>query len=157
MGVEIRVRQEELARIPRTGAVVVVANHPHGILEAAALASMLERVRPDAKVIANHWMGAVVELRDKLIMVDTMGGGTKGNSRTLRAALTHLGRGGLLVVFLAGKVSHWGARRRDVADPEWNNGAARMARATGARIVPVYFAGANDWVFQVAGMVHPKL
>jgi putative hemolysin len=157
LGVEIRVRQEELARIPRTGPVVVVANHPYGMLEAAALSSMLERVRPDAKVIANHWMGAVEELRDKLILVDTMGGATQGNSRTLRSALAHLGQGGLLVVFPAGEVSHWDAKRGGVADPEWSDGAARMARATGAQVSPVYFAGANGWVFQVAGMVHPRL
>ena len=157
LGVEIRVRQEELARIPRTGPVVVVANHPYGMLEAAALSSMLERVRPDAKVVANHWMGAVAELRDKLIMVDTLGGAVHGNSRTLRAALAHLGRGGLLVVFPAGEVSHWDAKRGAIADPQWNDGAARMARAAGAQMAPVYFAGANGWVFQVAGMVHPRL
>lgn len=157
LGVEIRVRQEELARIPRTGPVVVVANHPYGMLEAAALASMLERVRPDAKVVANHWMGAVEELRDKLILVDTMGGAAQGNSRTLRAALAHLARGGLLVMFPAGEVSHWDAKRGSVADPKWSDGAVRLARAAGAQVAPVYFAGANGWVFQVAGMVHPRL
>jgi putative hemolysin len=51
--VTYRVTPEDLARIPAAGPVVVTANRPFGFLEAAILAAVIRRVRPDFKIIAN--------------------------------------------------------------------------------------------------------
>ncbi|MFD1808190.1 GNAT family N-acetyltransferase [Gemmobacter lanyuensis] len=45
MGIEIRTPAEEIARIPATGPVVVVANHPHGLVDGMVMAEMVARVR----------------------------------------------------------------------------------------------------------------
>jgi putative hemolysin len=68
-----------------------------------------------------------------------------------------LKQGGCLVVFPAGKVSHyqWGKNR--VADDDWNAHAAALAQKTKAKVVPVFFEGRNSASFQLAGMVHPRL
>ena len=63
----------------------------------------------------------------------------------------------LLAVFPAGSVSHIHLRQRRIVDPEWNAGIARIVRRSHARVVPVFFGGANSLFFQIAGMVHPKL
>ncbi|MBI4893224.1 MAG: hypothetical protein HY821_21550 [Acidobacteria bacterium] len=42
-------------------------------------------------------------------------------------------------------------------DPQWQDTAARLARQAGARVVPVYFGGANSALFQIAGLLHPRL
>ena len=47
------VSDEELARIPTSGPLVVVANHPFGGLDAAILDDLVTRVRPDVRFIAN--------------------------------------------------------------------------------------------------------
>src|SRR5579864_1193629 len=47
MRIKFRVDSADAARIPATGPVVVVANHPFGVLDGAILAVLLTSVRPD--------------------------------------------------------------------------------------------------------------
>ena len=45
---------EDMARIPRSGPVVIVANHPFGLAEGPTMGSLLiNHVRPDVKFMAN--------------------------------------------------------------------------------------------------------
>src|SRR5690349_19195622 len=64
------VSDTDLARIPKTGPLIVVANHPFGGLDGLALLSLLQRVRPDVKVMANHLLRRIPDLRDSMIFVD---------------------------------------------------------------------------------------
>ncbi|MGC4049366.1 MAG: lysophospholipid acyltransferase family protein [Paludibaculum sp.] len=157
LGVTIRVQPVDLARIPATGPLVVVANHPYGLIEGAVLQAMLARVRPDARLLANSLLGMVPELRESLILVDPFGGAARENARGMREARQWLRGGGALIVFPAGEVSHAGWGQKEIVDPPWNEGAARLARQCGAPVVPVYFSGSNSALFQLAGLVHPRL
>src|SRR5579859_7639283 len=70
MRVDLRVDATDQARIPATGPVVVVANHPYGMLDGAILTVLLTRVRPDVKVLTNFVLGDVPELQKHCIFVD---------------------------------------------------------------------------------------
>src|SRR5690349_1080861 len=70
MKVTLDVESADLARVPATGPVVVVANHPFGILDGVILTAILLRVRPDVKVLANFVLSAVPELQAHCIYVD---------------------------------------------------------------------------------------
>ncbi len=161
MGVRVRVAAEELERIPKTGPVVVVANHPFGGLEGLVLAKMLLAVRPDARIMANFLLSRIRELRDLFVFVDPFGGATAtgGNVRPLKECLRVLRDGGLLGVFPAGAVAHPRLEngRLTVTDPAWSTTVARLVRKTEATVVPVHFSGRNSMVFQVLGLVHPLL
>ncbi|MFP5259091.1 MAG: lysophospholipid acyltransferase family protein [Acidobacteriota bacterium] len=161
LDIDIRASAEELARIPRTGPVVVVANHPFGGLEGLALAKLLLAVRPDAKIMANSLLGRVPELRELLVCVNPFGGpvATSNNARPLRECLTVLKEGGLLAVFPAGAVSSPRLinGRLEVADPAWSATVARLVRKTQATVVPIRFSGRNSLLFQALGLIHPKL
>ncbi|GFK93621.1 hypothetical protein NNJEOMEG_01455 [Fundidesulfovibrio magnetotacticus] len=158
-GFRYRVSGEELARIPSTGPVVVVANHPFGGMEGVILTEMLAGVRPDVKVMANYLLGRIEELRDLFILVDPFGasGAWARNVAPLRQSVAWLRGGGCLGVFPAGEVAHFRMDERRVADPAWSPSVARMVRACGATVVPVHFAGANGPMFHLAGLVHPRL
>lgn len=159
MRIQVRVAPEDLARIPQTGAALVVANHPFGILDGAVLGVLLTRVRKDVKILANYLLAAVEESRDLFIYLDPFvrASSHRVNARGLRQAVHHLKSGGLLAMFPAGEVSHWQFRHGEVTDPEWNAVAARLARLTGAPVVPVFFAGRNSVSYHVLGAVHPRL
>ncbi|HWW15708.1 MAG TPA: GNAT family N-acyltransferase [Candidatus Dormibacteraeota bacterium] len=162
MRVELRVDAADTARIPASGPVVVVANHPFGMLDGAVLAVLLTRVRPDVKVMANYLLRDVPELDRHCIFVDPFqsdvsGNGVHVNRRAVREALAWLQQGRMLAVFPAGEVSHWQFPQAEIADPVWSDTAARLIRRTGAAALPIYFRGRNSVSFHLFGMIHPRL
>ncbi len=159
LGVQWRISELDFDRIPKTGACLVVANHPFGMIEGTVLGALLEDVRPDVRIMANSLMGHFPKVAEKCILVDPFGGdGAKqSNRRGMREAFEWLQRGGLLVVFPAGEVASFDIGRRIVTDPPWNAGIVRMATRVKAPVVPVFLDGSNGLGFQVAGMVHPSL
>jgi putative hemolysin len=160
MGVEPHVSEQDLERIPKTGRVLLVANHPFGLIEGIVLASVLRQVRPDARILTNFVLARFPEAHDVCIFVDPFGGAeaTRANRHGMKDAMEWLmRREGLLAAFPAGEVSHFDPRRRAVTDPPWSSNVARLARRSGAPVVPVYFDGSNGAFFQLLGMVHPRL
>ncbi len=164
MQVKLRVDPADTARIPTSGPVVVVANHPFGMLDGVVLAVLLTRVRPDVKVMTNFLLRDVPELARHCIFVDPFAssravpaGGIDVNRRAAREALAWLQSGGVLAIFPAGEVSHWQFPQAEIVDPQWNDTAVRLMRRTDAAALPVYFCGCNSVGFQLFGMIHPRL
>ncbi len=159
LGIRWQVEQKYLERVPREGAVVVVANHPFGGVDGLALIAMLRRVRPDIKVLANPVLARFAELREVVIPLDPFGTrqARQRNVAAVRAGHRWLATGGLLVVFPAGEVAHFHLQNREVMDPEWQDGVSRLVRRSGAAVVPVYFPGSNGIAFQAAGLLHRRL
>jgi putative hemolysin len=161
MRVELQVNAADTARIPAAGPVVVVANHPFGMLDGAMLAVLLTRVRPDVKVMTNFLLLDVPELARHSIFVDPFQSdrakAIDTNRRALREALAWLRGGGMLAVFPAGEVSQWQFPQAEIADPMWNDMAVRLIRRTEATALPVYFCGRNSVGFHLLGMIHPRL
>jgi putative hemolysin len=159
MRIELRIRAGDQARIPASGPVVAVANHPYGVLDGALLTVLLTRVRADVKVLTNSLLGDISELQQHCIFVDPFetDRSVESNRKPLREALAWLQSGGMLAIFPAAEVSHWQMPPAQVADPEWNDTAVRLIRRTGATALPVFFCGHNSVGFQLLGMIHPKL
>ena len=159
LDVTYRASPEDIARIPATGAVVVTANHPFGFLEAAIMAVVLRRVRPDFKIMANSLLASVPELRERFIFVNPYGGSQsiRENRKPMRECLDWLERGGALALFPSGDVARPSWRDRGVVDPPWNAAVAHLIRMAGCAALPVYFRGANGLGFQLIGAFHPRL
>ena len=157
--VKMNVAPEDLVRIPKTGPVVVVCNHPFGILDGAMIGALLSEVRHDAKILANYLLAAMPELAPDCIFVDPFNrkSSPEVNRKGLKQAITHLRSGGLLVIFPAGEVSHWQFRYGQIVDPEWSETTARLIRITQAVTVPVLCTGRNSLPFHLLGLVHPML
>lgn len=158
MNVRIEIPESDLERIPAEGPVVVVANHPFGGVEGIVLLALLERVRPDFKILANFMLGRIPELRERFIFVDPFGAANsaRSNIRPLRQSFGWLKQGGVLGTFPAGEVSSVDLRTGKVRDPEWMPATGRLVRHSGAVVVPVFFSGHNGPLFQLAGLVHPR-
>ena len=159
MKINLEVDPADLARVPSSGPVVVVANHPFGILDGVILAAMLLRVRTDVRVLANLVLSVVPELQTHCIYVDPFNreGSKESNSRGLKQAVGHLRKGGMLVTFPAGEVSHWQFRHGEICDPDWSETTSRLVRITHAAALPVLFMGGNSVPFHLLGMMHPIL
>jgi len=162
LAVTYRVSGLDLQQIPRTGATVIVANHPFGILEGAVLAIVLQRIRPDVRFLANQVLDRIPEIQDLIIPVNVLGGAEQKNAAGLRRAIEYLRGGGCLVVFPAGEVSHFQPREGMVADSGWHTVVARLVESLSRKgvavaTVPAYIRGSNSFVFQILGMLHPRI
>ncbi|MHC1699357.1 MAG: lysophospholipid acyltransferase family protein [Humidesulfovibrio sp.] len=159
LAVSYKVSHDDLQNVPRQGPLLIVSNHPFGVVEGLVLARILLTLRPDVKILANHLLARIPEMRPLLIELDPFGG--KGsatrNMAGLRASLGWLKQGGALVAFPAGEVSSLALKKRMVADPPWQRGVAAIARKASVPVLPVFFEGRNSALFQAAGLVHPRL
>lgn len=158
LAVSYHLAADDLARIPKTGPVMVVANHPFGALDGMILAALLRHVRPDAKVMANYLLGRIPDIRDMFILVDPFQTekSARENIRPLREAIRWVQNGGLLAVFPAGEVAHADLRTRHVEEPLWSPTIARIARKAGAPVLPMYFHGRNSNAFQLMGLLNAR-
>ncbi|MDP0501604.1 MAG: lysophospholipid acyltransferase family protein [Verrucomicrobiota bacterium JB022] len=157
LNIRPQVRAADLERIPATGPVMIVANHPYGAVDGLVMGSVLLRRRPDARLLVNYLLNRVEFLRPWLFMVDPFGGqgAQQRNLSGIKNSHRHLSKGGLLATWPSGTVSHWHWDRRQVTDPRWASNLASLILRTKATVVPAYFPGGNSLAFQLAGMVHP--
>ncbi|MFP6680608.1 MAG: lysophospholipid acyltransferase family protein [Gammaproteobacteria bacterium] len=157
LGVTIKTNPEELASVPNEGPCIVVANHPHGMLDGLLVMQLLGTVRPDFRVMANHFLARFVQLRPLFFQINPFGGkeAIRHNIGTTRAATNWLRDGKMLVVFPGGEVSSLNRQDWRVADPKWDDGVARFAEKTGAPVVPMHIGGRNSDLFQLSGLLHP--
>ncbi|WP_035244610.1 lysophospholipid acyltransferase family protein [Desulfonatronovibrio hydrogenovorans] len=150
----------ELDNIPVDKPVVVVANHPFGALEGLIMASILRKKRSDVRILANYLLERIPDMKEVLIGVDPFEASLeriKANGIALRNLYKWLHHGGLVGVFPSGQVSHLRLVKREISDPPWQESVARIIRKTKATVVPMFFKGRNDSLFQLAGLVHPVL
>ena len=146
-------------KIPQKGPLVIVANHPFGGIEGILLISLLEKLRPDSKVMANYLLSSMPALRDYFFFVDPFGGAAskRANVRAMKGCLEWLEAGHGLGVFPAGEVSSIDLKTGQVRDPAWSPTIAKFVRRTKATVLPVYFSGRNGALFNMAGLIHPRL
>jgi len=158
-GLKVRVREEDLARIPKSGPVVLVSNHPFGAVDGILMGELLGRVRPDFKLLVNHLLGAIDGIAPWVIQVDPFGGedAARKNIGPMKECLKFLREGGLLATWPSGTVSHLHLKRWQVMDPPWVPHIASIIKRSGATVVPVYFTGRNSNLFQVLGLISPVL
>ncbi len=154
---EYRCLEQDLERVPKEGPVVVVSNHPFGLLDGLILGSLMRRRRADFRILANSILASVPEINQHVIAVSVIARDAHVNGPALRSALRSLQAGGALVIFPAGEVSAPHGMPPAISDPEWNNRTLRLALAAKAPIVPVYVSGRNSAAFQISGLVHPML
>jgi len=159
MGIRIDTPPEEVAHIPATGPVVVVANHPHGLVDGMVLAELVNRVRPDFKILTRSLLTGIPEVEEFMIPVPFP---HEENARELglemrTLSMEHLKNGGVIILFPAGKVAmsegFWGP----VVEAEWNVFTHKMIQRSGATILPVHFTGQNSRMFQIANQLSDTL
>ena len=137
------VDQIESARIPETGRLLIVANHPCGALDALALLDFVGRIRSDVRIVANDLLAGIDGLAPLVLPVRMLGGQPQpSNFKAIEAAL---GEGRCVILFPAGEVSRLGLR--GIADGPWRRGLMRFALATGAPVLPVRIQACNSALF----------
>ncbi|MGR3496566.1 lysophospholipid acyltransferase family protein [Citreimonas sp.] len=159
MDIRLDTPQSQIARIPKTGPVVVVANHPHGLVDGMVLADLIGRVRTDYRILTRSLLTGVKEVETFMIPVpfphepDAREQGLAMRAR----AMAHLQAGGVVVLFPSGVVAHSADWFGPAVEAPWNPFTAKMIQRSGATVVPVFFPGQNSRAYQIANKLSPTL
>lgn len=137
------ISQTDLGRIPAKGRLLIVANHPSGALDALALLDAVGQVRSDVRIVANDFLSALEPLSDLLLPVRIFGG--RPCAADLQAIGDSLRAEQCVIMFPAGEVSRLGLK--GVRDTHWRKGFVRLARDSGAPVLPVRIAARNSALF----------
>lgn len=153
---EIVNSQDAKNNIPSKGPLMIVANHPLGAIEGIILARLLLKYRPDIKVVTNDILLRFPEFKSLFIGVNILSK-KRDNSKPLKEINNHLTKGGAVLMFPAGTVSHLDAKTRKIVDPQWRTTAARLAMEHGAPCLPVHIKGRNRYRFYITGWINKVL
>jgi len=160
MGIDLTTPQEQIDRIPKTGPVVVVANHPHGMVDGMVMADLLGRARPDYRILTRAFLTDIDEDAGQFLIPVPFPHEEDAQAKMVemrRKAMAHLKDGGLVAVFPSGVVASANSLFGPMIEDEWNLFTAKMIRVSGARVVPLFFPGANSRWYQMACQVSATL
>ncbi len=158
-GLTLDVVGGSLGSIPATGPLILLANHPYGILDGLMMGHLLDRLRGDFRILANSVFRRAEALNRVILPIsfDETREAVKLNLETRARALSFLAAGGAIGVFPGGTVSTAARPFSRPMDPGWRNFTAKMIAKSDATVVPVFFDGHNSRLFQIASHLHYTL
>lgn len=158
-GLDLEIVGGSLDVIPRDGPLMLIANHPYGILDGLMMGHILSRARGDFRILAHHVFRKAPDLERVILPInfDETKEAVRQNLDTRKTALDYLAQGGAIGVFPGGTVSTARKPFATPMDPGWRGFTARMIAKSNAQVVPVYFDGHTSRLFQIASHLHSTL
>ncbi|MBU2960981.1 lysophospholipid acyltransferase family protein [Citreicella sp. C3M06] len=159
MRIPLLTPEAQIRNIPATGPVVVVANHPHGLVDGMILAELIGRVRTDYRILTRALLTGVPEIEEFMIPVPfPHEEHAREQSLEMRTrAMDHLRTGGVIALFPSGTVASSQTLFGSAVEATWNPFTAKMIQRSGATVVPIYFPGQNSRAYQIANRISPTL
>ena len=136
--------------IPQKGPLLVIANHPFGIIDGLILCSLISKVRDDFKIMTHETLQFLPQLKQFILPVDFSGKTKKSkilNIQTAKAAKEHLCNDGVVIIFPSGGVSIAKSLTSEAIDDEWKLFPAKLIHQTKTNVLPIYFDGKNGFLF----------
>lgn len=146
--------------IRRQERLVIIANHPFGLLDGIAVCALAEQLGRPFKILAHRQLMRVPEAIPYFLPIDfnETDEAVRNNIEARRRALSALQAGETIVIFPAGGVSTAPlklplSRFARADDLPWKNFAYRLIRSAEATVLPLYFVGQNGPMFHAASKV----
>ncbi len=159
LGIELLTSESEISRIPKKGPLVIVANHPHGLVDGMVLAELIGTVRTDYKILTRSLLTGVKQIDQFMIPVpfDHEENALQKSLQMRRLAMKHLENDGVLVLFPSGKVASSDTIFGSVVESEWSPFTAKLIQKSNADVLPIFFPGSNSRMYQIANQISATL
>lgn len=160
MGIDLLTPQEQIENIPAEGPVVLVANHPHGLVDGMILADLIGRRRNDYRILTRSMLTGIDESASSYMIPVPFPHEKDAQKKMLEmrnAAREHLAAGGLVALFPSGAVSSSESMFGDAIEGEWNVFTAKLIRTSKSAVVPMFFPGSNSRWYNIANRISSTL
>ncbi|MDF0598783.1 lysophospholipid acyltransferase family protein [Psychromarinibacter halotolerans] len=160
MRIRLDTPQDQIDRIPATGPLVVVANHPHGLVDGMVIGHLLSHKRQDYKLLVRAFLTGIDEMAASFLISVPFPHEDDAQRKGIEmreAAMNHLNDEGAIALFPSGVVAHSETMFGPAVEAEWNVFTAKMIRRSGATILPIYFPGSNSRWYQIANQLSPAM
>ena len=152
LSISVDLKKEAEAMIPKTGRLLIIANHPFGVIDGIALCALVSSVRQDYKIITHRVLRQAPAVMNNILPIDFDEDekALRNNLETRRDAMRHLKDDGAVIIFPAGAISLAPRLVDKAIDSEWKTFVGKMASVPNTTIMPFYFEGKNSMMFQIA-------
>ena len=140
--------------IPKTGRLVVVANHAFGVADGLSICSIISNIRQDYKIITHKVLRQAEAVKDKIIPIDFSQTRESiiENIKARKDAEQVLKNDGVIVIFPSGQI----ATKENLKfktkanDGDWKQFVSKLIVKTKSPVLPMYFEGQNSQLYHIA-------
>ena len=159
LDLKVNLKFEDGAEIPKTGRLLVIANHPFGVIDGLILCAELSKIRHDYQIITHQVLRQAPAVMHQILPIDfeTTEKALRTNMMTRKASVKQIEDGGAVVLFPAGAISLAPKVIGKAEDADWKNFVAKLASIENTTILPVFFEGQNSLSYMLARKVSMTL
>jgi putative hemolysin len=159
LDLQIKINGNPLESIPRSGPLLIVANHPFGQIDGLVLGYILEKIRPDFKLVAWDILNVSSYFKEVILPISFKDeyASKRNNFLTLKNSIKHLKQEKAVAIFPAGETALSRSILGKAKDAQWNKFVSKLVKATDTSVLPIFFHGQNSRLFQVIGNLNLNL
>ena len=155
LNLKINVKTNSLGNINKKGRLIIVANHPFGVVDGLIICSLVTKIRNDVKIMTHKVLAQAPAVRHQILPIDFSN--TKqsltNNINTRKLAQKHLEEEGVLIMFPSGEISTAKKIKLKAVEKEWKQYVAKLSLKWQSPVLPIFFEGQNSNVFQLANKI----
>ena len=144
----------EGSAIPRSGRLIIVANHAFGVADGVSLCSVISGIRQDYKMITHKVLRQADAVKEKIIPIDFSPNRSAmlANIEARKEAEKVLQNDGVIVIFPSGQIATKENLKFQTKahDGEWKQFTSKLIVKTKSPVLPSFFEGHNSHLYHIA-------
>jgi putative hemolysin len=155
---DLDVRVSGLEHVPRTGRIMLVANHPTGFADAFAVHGALGLIRPDLRYFANRDVARMVPgMRDVIIPIEWLRNRRTQSAmrETLKSLNSAFKEECAVLIFPGGGIAR--GSLVGLKELDWLPAAVEMIRRYDCTVIPLHIRARNSMLYYALDAIHHEL
>ena len=144
-------------KIPKSGKLIIIANHAFGVADGLTLCSLVSNIRLDYKLITHKVLRQAEAVKDKIIPIDFTESkeAIKANIASRKDAEKVLRDEGVIIIFPSGTIATKDKIHRNYKayEKDWKQFTSKLSLRTKSPVLPMYFEGQNSQLFHIANKI----